>query len=134
MDGSADEALSKGLYDIELDGEKYVWNMSNSEWILRPESINEIGCIHTTQGYDLNYVAVVFGPEIDYDPVSDSIVINRNKFYDSKVKSGVSDKDLKSFIINSYAVMMKRGIKGCYVYAFNPALRDYLKKFIPIQE
>ena len=131
---SAEEALSKGLYDIELDGEKYVWNMSNSEWILRPESINEIGCIHTTQGYDLNYVAVVFGPEIDYDPVSDSIVIDRNKFYDSKVKSGVSDKDLKSFIINSYAVMMKRGIKGCYVYAFNPALRDYLKRFIPIQE
>lgn len=126
---SVEEAYFKSLYDIELDGEKYVWNMSNSEWILRPDSVKEIGCIHTTQGYDLNYVAVIFGPEIDYDPKV-GININRNKFYDTKVKNGVSDSVLKSYIINSYAVMMKRGVKGCFVYAYNPALRDYLRKFI----
>ena len=41
--------------------------MSNQEWILREGAVNEIGCVHTTQGYDLNYVAVIFGHEIDYD-------------------------------------------------------------------
>jgi len=126
---SVEDALAKGLFDIELKGERYVWNMSNSEWILRQGSVNEIGCIHTTQGYDLNYVAVVFGPEIDYSE-KEGITVNRKKFFDNKVKSGVSDDVLKSFIINSYAVMMKRGIKGCYVYAYNNGLRDYLKKFI----
>ena len=126
---SVDEAKKKGLYDIELDGEKYVWNMSNSEWILRPNSIDEIGCIHTTQGYDLNYVAVIFGPEINYDP-DKGIIINPTLFYDTKVKSGVSPEELKAYIINSYAVLMKRGIKGCYVYAVNPELQKYLSGYI----
>ena len=125
-----DEAISKGLEDIELDGEKYVWNMDKQEWILRDGAVNEIGCVHTTQGYDLNYVAVIFGCEIDYDDESGSIVIDRSKFYDDKVKDGVDDETLKQYIINSYKVMMTRGIKGCYVYACNPGLQNYLKRFI----
>ena len=125
-----DEAISKGLEDIELGGEKYVWNMDKQEWILRDGAVNEIGCVHTTQGYDLNYVAVIFGCEIDYDDESGSIVIDRSKFYDDKVKDGVDDDTLKQYIINSYKVMMTRGIKGCYVYACNPGLQNYLKRFI----
>ena len=125
-----DEAISKGLEDIELGGEKYVWNMDKQEWILRVGAVNEIGCVHTTQGYDLNYVAVIFGCEIDYDDESGSIVIDRSKFYDDKVKDGVDDETLKQYIINSYKVMMTRGIKGCHVYACNPRLQNYLKRFI----
>ena len=104
--------------------------MSNQEWILRDGAVNEIGCVHTTQGYDLNYVAVILGHEIDYDDESQSIVIDRSKFYDSKVKTGVDDETLKQYIINSYKVMMTRGIKGCHVYACNPRLQNYLKRFI----
>ena len=125
-----EQAINEGLEDIELDGCKYVWNMSNQEWILREGAVNEIGCVHTTQGYDLNYVAVIFGHEIDYDDKSDSIVIDRSKFFDSKVKNGVDDDTLKQYIVNSYKVMMTRGIKGCYVYACNPRLQNYLKRFI----
>ena len=125
-----EQAIRDGVEDIELDGRKYVWNMSNQEWILRDGAVNEIGCVHTTQGYDLNYVAVIFGREIDYDDESGSIVIDRSKFYDSKVKDGVDDETLKQYIINSYKVMMTRGIKGCYVYACNPGLQNYLKRFI----
>ena len=32
--------------------------------------------------------------------------------------------------VNSYKVIMTRGIKGCYVYACNKNMRDYLSKFI----
>lgn len=124
------EAVKKGLQDIDLDGQKYVWNMSNKEWILRKGAVNEIGCVHTTQGYDLNYVAVIFGQEIDYDGETNSFVIDRNKFYDTKVKDGVDDVTLSQYIINAYKVMMMRGIKGCYVYACNPSMRKYLSKFI----
>ena len=125
-----EEAVKKGVEDIDLAGQKYVWNMDNQEWILREGAVNEIGCVHTTQGYDLNYVAVIFGHEIDYDDESDSIVIDRSKFYDSKVKDGVDYDTLKQYIVNSYKVMMTRGIKGCYVYACNPRMQNYLKRFI----
>lgn len=124
------EAEMKGLYDIKLDGIGYVWNMTNCEWILRKDSINEIGCVHTTQGYDLNYVGVILGKEIDYDPKTKSIVIDKDQFYDKNVKQGSSDQELKAFIVNAYKVMMARGIKGCYIYAYNKNMQEYLKKFV----
>lgn len=37
---------------------------------------------------------------------------------------------IENFVINSYKVMMERGIKGCFVYAHNPGLRGYLRKMI----
>ncbi len=117
--------------DIDLDGKKYFWNLNSSQWILN-SSPEEIGCVHTSQGYDLNRVAVIFGREIDYDPDSKSIVINKKLFFDSKVKQQTTDDQLKTFIINAYKVMLVRGVKGCYVYAYNKNLRDYLKRFIAL--
>lgn len=126
---SVEDAKNKGLEDIEIEGHKYVWNMSSVEWILRPSAIDEIGCIHTTQGYDLNYVGVIFGEEIDYDKDNNQITINPSKHYDSYVQLGTSPDQLKQYLVNSYKVMMSRGIKGCYVYVCNPNLKEYLSRF-----
>lgn len=115
--------------DIVFGDKSYYWNIDNNRWILH-SSPEEIGCIHTTQGFDLNRVGVIFGPEIDYDPVAEQIIISRDKFYDTKVKSGVDDASLRNYILNSYKVMMVRGIKGCYVYACNSNMQTYLSKFI----
>lgn len=115
--------------DIELNGKKYYWNVNNKRWIIN-SSPEEIGCIHTTQGYDLNRVGVIFGKEIDYDPVKKELVINEQEFYDTKVKEDTPAPQLRQYIINAYKVMLVRGIKGCYVYACNKNLQDYLKKFI----
>ena len=117
--------------DIDLRGKKYFWNRKSSQWILN-SSPKEIGCVHTSQGYDLNRVAVIFGREIDYDPKSKSITIDRKLFFDSKVKQQTTDDQLKQYILNAYKVMLVRGIKGCYVYACNENLRNYLKKYIPV--
>lgn len=115
--------------DIELEGKQYFWNRKSSQWILNSNP-EEIGCVHTSQGYDLNRVGVILGREIDYDPSTNSIVIDRNLFFDSKVKQQTNDDKLKQFIINAYKVLLVRGIKGCYVYAYNSNLREYLKRFI----
>ena len=117
--------------DIELNGRKYFWNKTSSRWILN-SAPDEIGCVHTSQGYDLNRVAVVFGREIDYDPATRAIRIDRRLFYDSKVKQQTTDAQLKTFILNAYKVMLVRGIKGCYVYACNKNLRDFLHRYIPV--
>ncbi len=123
---------------IDFNGHKYVRNIDYN-WILKGDP-REIGCIHTSQGYDLNYVGVLFGPEIDYNP-KQGIVINRSKIMDTnsigKSLVGLTphekiekEMQIKSYIINTYKVMMERGIKGCYVYAHNKGLRDYLGRFI----
>jgi len=127
---SLEEVRRKGLEDIEIEGNKYIWNMSNKEFTLRPQAIDEIGCIHTTQGYDLNYVGVILGREIDYNPDTKKVVVNSDLFFDTNVKLGATQEDLHTYIINSYKVMMSRGIKGCFVYAYNKPLRQYLSQFL----
>ena len=127
------DAISKGMEDIRIGPYKYVWNMTNSEFILSANSINEIGCVHTLQGYDLNYVGLIFGREIDYNPDSNSIVIDLDMFYDKYVKQGSDQKTVENYIINSYKVIMTRGIKGCYVYACNDNMRKYLARFMRVK-
>ncbi len=117
--------------DIQFGEKCYYWNVNDKQWILN-SSPEEIGCVHTSQGYDLNRVGVIFGKEIDYDENNKCITINRNEFKDKKVKQQTDDDTLKKFIINAYKVMLVRGIKGCYVYACNDRLRNYLSGFFPV--
>lgn len=56
-------------HDIEIDNLKLVWNSTAQDWVNSKNAINEVGCIHTVQGYDLNYVGVIIGPEFYYDPL-----------------------------------------------------------------
>ena len=55
------------IYDIDIDGNKYIWNSQPVDWINSENSINEIGSIHTTQGFDLNYTGLIIGNELKYD-------------------------------------------------------------------
>lgn len=117
--------------DIELDGLSFKWNSTDKDWINSSNAFNEIGCIHTTQGYDLNYAAVIFGKEIDFDKKTNKIIIDPDKYYDINGKKGIYDINvLKSYIINIYKTIMYRGIKGTFVYACNSSLREYLKVHI----
>ena len=127
---SVEEVRRKHLEDICIEGHRYIWNMQSEEWILRSKDSDEIGCIHTTQGYDLNYVGVIFGEEIGYDKEKNQITIDPSKHFDTNVQLGAKPEELKQYLINSYKVMMSRGIKGCYVYVCNPSLKEYLSQFI----
>lgn len=125
-----DYLVKNGEYDILIENYKYIWNISDKNWVNRMDAPFTIGCIHTTQGYDMNYVGVILGREIDYDSSTNEVVINLNQYYDKKVKAATEADDLKNLILNTYMTIFARGIKGCYVYACNKNLRDYLKKFI----
>ena len=120
----------KEKYDIVIEGHKLQWNVLDKSW---PLSISgdrvteEVGCVHTIQGYDLNYCGVIFGPEITYR--NGHIVIDRSKYYDTKGKSGIDNEKLKEYILNIYAVLMTRGIHGTYIYVTDEELRNYLKKY-----
>jgi DUF2075 family protein len=121
--------------DIDLDGLKFKWNSTDKDWINSENAFEEVGCIHTTQGYDLNYTAVIFGKEINYNKEKNVIEIDPKKYFDINGKKGISDPEqLKSYIINIYKTIMYRGIKGTFIYAYNKELRDYFKQHIQIFE
>ena len=90
-----------------------------------------MGCIHTVQGYDLNYSGVIFGKEITYDKNSKKIKVIKNNYHDIKVKQALENEDeLLKYIVKIYKTMMYRGIKGTYIYVCDKDLREYFEKHI----
>lgn len=124
---------NKNVHDIEIDGVKLKWNSVNVDFINSKNAINEVGCIHTTQGYDLNYAGVIFGNEISYDKVKNEIVIREENYHDKNGKQSITNpEELKNYIINIYKTILLRGIKGTYIYVCDRDLRDYFKQHVPI--
>jgi len=115
-------------YDIDIEGTKLVWNSTREDWVNSANALNEVGCIHTVQGYDLNYVGVIIGPELSYDPVAKKMVVDRDKYYDKNGRASIADpEELKQYIINIYKTLLTRGIKGTCVYVVDKDLREYFK-------
>ena len=123
---------NKKEYDIVIDGNAYRWNSTMDNWINKPYSVNEIGCIHTVQGYDLNYVGVIIGEDVKYDLAKKTIIADKANYYDTLGKSGIADDPdaLKDYLENIYRTLMTRGVRGTYVYVCNKELRDYMSQFI----
>jgi hypothetical protein len=122
----------KSLYDIKIENTLLQWNSVSIDFINSANSLNEVGCIHTTQGYDLNYAGIIFGNEITYNKEKNEIVILKENYFDINGKQSiVNPEDLKDFIINIYKTIMLRGIKGTYVYVCDKNLREYFEKYIP---
>lgn len=119
------------LKDIEIEGVRLRWNATASDWINSENAVEEVGCIHTTQGYDLNYAGIIFGREIAYDKAKDEVVILKDYYLDPTGRRADSPEQLKQYILNIYKTVMLRGIKGTYVYAYDDGLREYLSKYIP---
>jgi DUF2075 family protein len=122
--------IDNNVFDIEIDGNKYIWNTQATDWINSPNSVNEIGSIHTTQGFDLNYTGLIIGNELKYESKKQKFVIERKNYYDAKGKADTTDAELERYILNIYQTMMLRGMIGTYIYVCDPGLREYLKKFI----
>lgn len=116
--------------DITLDGKQYTWNTTNKDWINQSNSVNEIGCIYTTQGYDLNYAGIIIGKDLGYDKETGKLIIRRSEYRDMNGKRGINDDELYEFILNVYKTICTRGMRGTFIYACDPDLRDYLSKFI----
>lgn len=133
----------KNAFDITMPehGFEMKWNLATDGmlWILAKESVNEIGCIHTCQGLEVDYVGVIVWDDL---VVRNGIVVTNP---DKRAKSDASLKWYKaqmkthpektkaltdSIIKNTYRTLMTRGMKGCYVYFVDKETRDYFNSLI----
>lgn len=130
----------KTRYDIVFSDYdfKMRWNLTDDGmlWILKPDSVNEVGCIHTCQGLELDYVGVIIGKDltvkndfllcnVEARASSDKTVHGFKKL--KKDNPALAMDTLYAIVKNTYRTLMTRGMKGCYVYAEDPLLRDWLK-------
>ena len=119
-------------YYVEEPNFKFPWNMNyHTSWAETDQSINEVGSIYTVLGFDLNYVGVILGPSVQYDEVKNCLRIDTKLYCDTEAFRGrddIGDIEIakKRIIQNSINVLVKRGVKGLYIYASNPRLREKL--------
>lgn len=125
-----DNIVKNDVYDLDIDGYKYIWNTKSTDWINSPNSVNEIGSIHTTQGFDLNYTGLIIGNDLKYDDINNKIIVDRKNYFDTKGKTGITDEELLDYLLNIYSTMCTRGILGTYIYVCDEKLRKYMKKYI----
>lgn len=116
--------------DAEIDGVELYWNRTNKDWVNSTIDMTEMGCIHTTQGYDLNYAGIIFGSDIIYNKELQEIEVVKGNYYDRNGRVGITDDQLHDYIINIYKTIMYRGIKGTYIYCHDENLREYFQSFI----
>lgn len=127
----------KNAYDIEIDGVKFRWNSTTTNWIGSKNAPKEVGSIYTVQGDDLNYVGVIIGEDLIYR--NGQLILNRGAYVDSgatkrnqrQVANGekISEKDLLEQVLRTYRVLLNRAVKGVYIYACDDELRDYLSNY-----
>lgn len=138
---------NKNLMDISIPAYDFAmkWNLATDGYlyIVKPESVNEVGCIHTTQGLEMDYVGVIVGPDLI---VRDGVVVTDPS---KRAKSDASLKGYKkafkenpvaaqekadAIIKNTYRTLMTRGMKGCYVYFTDKETEEYFKSRMGTQK
>ena len=134
----SDPTTRDGVNDVIIPKYNFAkkWNLRYGSgltaysWADDPLSIDEIGCIHTCQGIDLDYCGVIIGKDITFE--NGKIVFHKNEHPGTDL-AGIrtaNDIDAETWIKNTYYVLLTRGIKGTYVYCEDKPLNDYLKSLI----
>lgn len=134
----SDPTTRDGVNDVIIKKHNFAkkWNLRYGSglnaysWADDPSSIDEIGCIHTCQGIDLDYCGVIIGKDVTYE--NGKIVFHKEEHPGTDL-AGIrtaNDIDAETWIKNTYYVLLTRGVKGTFVYCEDEALRDYLKQLM----
>lgn len=122
----------RGDYDIILpNGFKAKWNLENDKiWAINPNSFEEVGCIHTAQGLEFDYVGVFIGRDLKYNVSTHRVETDKTAISIDDKSSGIrglkDEKEAHRLILNTYKTLLTRGQKGCYVYCEDKALSEYI--------
>lgn len=136
-DWNNDEANNSAYHDIKIGDFEMSWNLKNGEpFAVSDTSVNEIGCIHTSQGLEFDYVGVIVGNDIRFENGKVITDFTKRAKTDQSLKGikklskenpNEAQKRADEIIRNTYRTLLTRGMKGCYIYCVDPELEQYLK-------
>jgi len=131
------------LKDIVIGDYRATWNLDTDgqAWIIKPDSVSEVGCIHTCQGLEVDYIGVIVGPDLVVRDGSmltkpaersnmDKSIQGWKKLFKNNPEGGAARLD--AIIKNTYRTLMTRGQKGCYVYFVDEETRRYFSERMQI--
>lgn len=115
---------------------KMPWNSRRvgTTWAIDSEGIDQVGCIHTSQGLEFDYVGIIVGQDLEYDSSKEVFRTDYNKYKDKVGRKGLGDNpdELNRLVRNIYKILMTRGMKGCYVYFMDKDVEEHFKQRLKI--
>jgi DUF2075 family protein/cobalamin biosynthesis Co2+ chelatase CbiK len=127
------EDVNAAVDDVTIPEKNFrmPWNARNQRalFAVKEDSVNQVGCIHTVQGLEFDYVGVIIGNDMKYDPDTHSILVEFDEYKDKSGKKGLKKQQdrLTQYVKQIYKVLMSRGRYGCYVYCRDENLKKYLE-------
>ena len=124
------------LKDIVIGSYKATWNLDSDgqAWIIKPNSVNEVGCIHTCQGLEVDYIGVIVGPDLVVRNGTVITLPGERAGTDKSIHGwkalfkenpAIATTRLDAIIKNTYRTLMTRGQKGCFVYFVDDETRQF---------
>lgn len=122
--------------EIDLGSIKFRWNKRSdgSKWAVKDDTRGEVGCVHTSQGLEFEWVGVFIGNDLHYDPVKKELYADIDNYHDKVGKNGLGKtkaeraKNLLPYVCRCYRVLLSRGVHGARVYCCDKNLAAYLKE------
>lgn len=136
-DWPKDSRKNSDFHDIKIGDFGISWNLDDGQaFAISEKSVNEAGCIHTTQGLEFDYVGVIIGDDMRYEnghvvtdftkrARTDQSLKGIKKMFRENPERALKRAD--EIIKNTYRALLTRGMKGCYIYCTDPGLREYIR-------
>ncbi|QXI27848.1 DUF2075 domain-containing protein [Pseudomonas vanderleydeniana] len=128
-------------------GEHYrrQWNLEEDEkrWIIAQNSVEQVGCIHTCQGLEVDYIGVIIGPDLiirggNVVTVPEQRDKNDRSVYGYKKLMKAEPEKIRQLldliIKNTYRTLMTRGMKGCYLYCTDEETAQYFRERLLVRK
>lgn len=116
-------------WDAKPDAKKLAPGIPKASlWAYDPGGIDQVGCIYTAQGFEFDYVGVIFGKDLVYNFDEQRWEGHPENSSDNVVKR--SKDKFTDLVKNTYRVLLSRGTKGCYVHFIDKDTEKYFKSRI----
>ncbi len=125
--------------DVKIDDWSRPWNAKadagrlapgipkSNFWASDPAGLDQVGCVYTAQGFEFEYVGVVWGRDLVYR-FDEGWVGQPEHSHDSIVRKSAKKSPARftTLVKHTYRVLLTRGLSGCYVYFEDAQTRDFV--------
>lgn len=113
--------------DVKIGDFEMSWEKKDEfwKWATDVSGMEQVGTVYTAQGFEFDYIGVIFGNDLVYDLVQDKWIAKPQNSHDTAIIRGNSK--LADHLKHVYRVLLSRAHKGVYVYFMDKETEQYFK-------
>lgn len=115
--------------DVQIGDFQMSWEKKNEfwKWATDPSGMEQVGTVYTAQGFEFDYIGVIFGNDLVWRKDKGWVSVPENSF-DTQVKA--KNPKLTEHFKHVYRVLMSRAHKGVYLYFMDKETEMFFKSKI----